>query len=213
MSSAINKLCPTPKKPGVDTACSTGTVKIGKIDYVEDDFLQQDGTLEVKVEASRYNETGLRKAMIDSAALTAMQATLDSKNCYQPKYDVEDLRKARRSWMMPALPVPAVVKRLLGVRDHPHPEPVTDGETMCNTVGFAGVQYYNMFWRQQPKPGSTAWIDASWTFHRAPGGDFGCEFIQGLIDALAVVAPEFAVGDVELGEAIEAGCEAAMDHA
>lgn len=37
-------------------------------------------------------------------------------------------------------------------------------------------------------------------------GDFLCEFLEVLTDALAVVEPEFAVGEVELGEGIAAIC-------
>lgn len=208
ISSAISKLCPTPSKQGAATTCSTDTVKIGHIDYVEDGMLAQDGTLDVKVDASWYNETGLRKAMIDSAALTAMLATQTPKNCYTSKYDIESWGKRKRTPL-------ALAHRFLGmdIRDHPHPIPINDGPTWCNTVGFAGVQYYNQFWRLQQTAGATDWIDASWSFHAGPGGDFACDFLGDLTDALIVVQPEFAVGDVELGEAIRVGCEKAMEHA
>ena len=68
-------------------------------------------------------------------------------------------------------------------------------------------------WRPAPELGSTDYIDASWSFGTGPGGNFACEFIQGLVDALGVIAPEFAVQDIELGEAIGVACTAAMDHA
>ena len=48
-----------------------------------------------------------------------------------------------------------------------------------------------------------------WEFHKAPGGDFACDFAAGLADALVVVAPEFEVGNIDLGEAIQVACDAA----
>ena len=38
-------------------------------------------------------------------------------------------------------------------------------------------------------------------------------FINDLVDALGVVQLEFAVGDVDLGSAVDAVCKEAMDHA
>lgn len=211
VSKALAKLCPTPSKAGAATACSTHTFSIGGIDYLDDGFLEHDGKFDVKVEASSYNETNLRNAMIDSAALTAMQATQSKSNCYKTKYnEIDEVGKmrTRRSAMSDYLP--GFAKRALGIRDHPHTIP-TDGPMFCNTVGFAGVQYYNRYWRLQENPGATNWIDASWSFHRGPGGDFLCDFLEGLADALIAVAPEFTVGDIELGEEIYAGCDAVMD--
>lgn len=44
-----------------------------------------------------------------------------------------------------------------------------------------------------------------------PGGQFLYDFIEALTDALAVVEPEFAVADVELGEELQAICQSAED--
>lgn len=44
-----------------------------------------------------------------------------------------------------------------------------------------------------------------------PGGEFVCEFLGDLADALIVVAPEFAIEDVALGEEIRVTCEEAIE--
>lgn len=191
------------------TSCSTGTVTIGKIPYSDGDngLLEPNGQLIVKVDASQYNATSLRNAMINSAALTAMHSAMGKSNCYTAHYTIETLRKRDMYFWNP-------MRRWLSLqakRDHPHPE--SESATWCNAASFAGVQYYDQFWRSQPTPGSTDYIDASWDFHVAPGGAFACEFIQDLIDALGVIQPEFAVADIELGEAIGAACMKAMEHA
>ena len=45
----------------------------------------------------------------------------------------------------------------------------------------------------------------------APGGDFLCELLRDAVDALSVIAPEFTVEDMELGEAIDIACEESLD--
>ena len=191
------------------TSCSTGTVTIGKIPYSDGASgpLEQDGKLVVKVDASQYNVTSLRDAMINSAALTAMNSAVGTSNCYTAHYAVEKLRKRDMYFWNP-------MRRWLGLeakRDHPYRQ--SESATWCNAASFAGVQYYDQYWRLQPTPGSTDYIDASWDFQVGPGGAFACEFIHDLIDALGVIQPEFAIEDIELGEAIGAACTAAMDHA
>lgn len=57
------------------------------------------------------------------------------------------------------------------------------------------------------------WLDTEWDFDVALGAGFACDFINGLIDALAVVAPEFAIEDVELGTAFDAACKEAIQNA
>jgi hypothetical protein len=61
----------------------------------------------------------------------------------------------------------------------------------------------------QSQPGATDYIDAHWEFHKGGSGDFDCALLQGLVDAFAFIQPEFAVGDIGLGEAIDIACEAA----
>ena len=126
--------------------------------------------------------------MIKSAALMA-QNTATGKYCYNQTYNVEIL-KARG--------------------DHPYPE--EEEGTFCNTVGFAGVNYYDPYWRVQASQGATDWIDARRSFNVGPGGDFVCELLQDLVDAFAIVELEFAVGDVELGKAVDVLCEGNLDE-
>lgn len=182
VSNALQTLCPSATQTTSMTACSTGSVTVQGVPYVDGGFLEM-GELVISVESSQYNVTSLRDAMIQSAALTA-QSAATGKNCYDQKYNVESL-KARA--------------------DIPLPYP--EHATWCNTVGFAGVNYYNPYWRVQQSPGATDWIDARWSFSTGPGGSFTCGLLEGLIDAFAIVAPEFAVGDIELGDAVDLVCE------
>lgn len=81
---------------------------------------------------------------------------------------------------------------------------------MCNAVRFAGVLYYNQFWRDAPEPGPSDY-NAGWTFQVEPGEDFACDFLADLVDALVAIEPEFAVADVELGEEVRAICTEAIN--
>ena len=93
------------------------------------------------------------------------------------------------------------------------PPPVQEPMTFCNAAGFAGVQYYSRYWRTAPKAGSTDWIDAEWNFKVGAEGQLQCDFIQGLIEALGAVQPEFEAELTPLAEGIDAVCQNAMDHA
>jgi hypothetical protein len=76
-------------------------------------------------------------------------------------------------------------------------------------TGFAGPHYYNPWWRLQPTPGATDYIDARFDFVKDGSGDFDCEILHDLVDAFAFVMPEFAVADVEIGEVIDIVCKGA----
>ena len=218
ISSALDVLCPTVSQTEEMTACSTNSVVIGGIDFVDLGFLDKGGELVVKVESSSYNQTSLRDAMINSAALTAQNSAQGSNNCYQATFDVEELGKrdiqpwlssthwtdSFRRWLSP----PSAVT--VDKRDHPHAE--EEHATWCNAASFAGVQYYSQNWRDAANPGPTDYIDVSWDFQVGPGGDFACEFLQDLITALATIQPEFEVEGVELAEEIGAICTEALGH-
>jgi hypothetical protein len=195
ISSALEQLCPPVTQTKSPTVCATGSVTIGDIVYVSEDNLQNDGELVVKVEASSYNLTSLRDAMIKSAALTAQKASLSSSNCYNQTYEV---MQAKRD-----LPLLSFGSKLRG-RDHPY---LTESQqVLCNSVSFAAVNYYSQYWRVEPQPGASDFIFANWNFQVAPGGDFLCNFLDGLIEGLAVIQPEFTVEGTELGDAINAIC-------
>ncbi|KAI9850866.1 MAG: hypothetical protein M1838_004935 [Thelocarpon superellum] len=196
ISSALEHLCPSVTQTTSMTACETGSVTIGDIDFSDDGTLGQ-GELVVVVDSSAYNVSSLRDAMIHAAALTAQNSAVGN-NCYEMEYTVEELRKRG-----------ADNTTSLEVRDHPHP--VEEKMTVCNVAQFAGVQYFNPYWRLAPQPGASDFIDASWSFQVGPGGDFLCDFLADLTDALLVIEPEFAVEDVELGEEIQAVCQQAVD--
>lgn len=194
VSKALEKICPTPTSNSW-AACKTNSASIGGVPYVEAGFLAKDGEIVVSVESSKYNNTKVRSALIKTAAAAAQNAA-KGKNCYTAHYDVEML-KARRWWDPLAL----------FARDHPYPEP--ESATWCNSVGFAGVHYYNPWWKLQSQPGATDYMDVHYEFHKSPGGDFACEILQAAVDAFAFVQPEFAVGDIGLGEAIDILCDCA----
>ncbi|KAF7960372.1 hypothetical protein EAE96_000055 [Botrytis aclada] len=194
ISSALNKLCPSVTQTSSFTACSTDSITIKDIDYINNEALAQ-GELIVRVEASQYNATSLRDAMINSAALTA-NTSATRNNCYNATYYAEELRKR-------------VIWTPRGIH---HPNRVEEHINVCNAAQFAGVQYFGQYWRTAPLPGATAYIDANWEFTTGPGGDFICEFLQDLTDALIAIEPEFALGEIELGEELCAVCEAAITH-
>lgn len=166
--------------------------------------MNKGGELIVKVESSAYNVTSLRDAMINTAALTAQHSSQNQKNCYTASY-ATGLVKYKRDY----IPFWTPARRWLGLGNRESAGALEGHEsaTWCNIASFAGVQYYDRYWRLAPNPGSTDYIDASWSFSTGPGGSFACEFIQDLIDALGVIQPEF------VGEAIGAACAEAMDHA
>lgn len=94
-------------------SCSTDTVAIKKIHYVQEDSLMQS-ELVISVQSSSYNNTKLGDAMIKSAALTA-QSSANGSNCH------------------------TVVHEVCGDRPPCSPEKMES----CNAAGFAGVQYYD----------------------------------------------------------------------
>ncbi len=79
-------------------------------------------------------------------------------------------------------------------------------------ISLTALYSYNEYWRLAPEPGPTNYIYANWQFTIGPGGEFACEFLGDLADALVAVAPEFAVEDVALGEEIRVTCEEAIQY-
>ncbi len=202
ISSALDKACPSVTQNSV-TACQTGGVTINKIDYKDfSNVLKHDGTIEVKVEASSYNSSAIRKAMIDSAALTAMHGAT-GKNCYQDSLYIEN-GKFKRTYDAFRDSLDSFLPRSLHRRDGGPAQPIPEQVTWCNTVSFAGVQYFGEFARLASTLGATDYLDAHWDFHVSSGDTFDCAFLGELIDAFAVVAPEFAEADIALGETIKA---------
>lgn len=178
VSNALESLCPEVTQTTALTQCS-GAATIPDIAYPADDDLQTDGELQVVIGLSGYNSTQLRDALISSLAASAQQAATGS-NCYVPEGSA-------------------------GLGDAP-PGP---DDTLCNSAWFYEADYYNPWWREAPEPGPTDFIHATIEFHTAPNSfnDFVCEFIDLMIDALAVIEPEFAIEDLELEEGINIICE------
>ncbi|KAK4692767.1 hypothetical protein P7C71_g4504, partial [Lecanoromycetidae sp. Uapishka_2] len=199
ISSALESLCPPVTGTTAQSCVETDQVTIGDIDYVEEDQLERDGELIVKVATSSYNYTSLRDAMIRSAA-TTFQYSAAGNNCYNMNYTQFDGKKRDVEFKFP------LIERLGG-----SDEPITADMHVCNAGGFAEVQYYDPYWRDQPKPGASDWIGVELSFQVGPEGQFLCDYIEVLTDALAAIEPEFAVEDVELGEELQAICEDAED--
>lgn len=127
ISSALETLCPPVTQTTTSTTCAETGQVISGISYVLENELATDGELTVRAEASSYNETSLRDAMIHSAALTAQQASTAASNCYNQSYSAEDYKRD----VFPSR------FNLLG-RDHPYSEQKEIG--FCNSVSFAAVQ-------------------------------------------------------------------------
>lgn len=187
------------------TRCSEEAIKVGMIPYKNPgDGLLDHGDLKIRVQASQYNATSLRDAMIQSAAITAMQSATGS-NCYIEEYDVEGPVKRSLS---------STIGRRFGLNIRDHVSQTQEQMSMCKAVSFAGVHYLPEFWRQSTDPESTnMYIDAAWEFQTPRDSTIACDFIAEAMDMLAALAPEFAVADVELAEAIDIACTLAMEKA
>lgn len=211
VSSALESLCPSVSQTESMTSCSTDSVIIKDIPFVESGVLDKGGELVIKVESSSYNVTSLRDAMIKTAALTAQKSSEHPKNCYTATYEAPIKKRSLGSFS----PNLDTARHWLGLeaRDGVGVMNGFESNTWCNIASFAGVQYYDPYWREAPNPGSSDYIDASWDFNTGPDGAFSCAFIQDLIEALGVIQPEFGVEAVELGSAIGAACTEAMEHA
>lgn len=187
------------------TQCSFATATIKNIKYKDpfDDRLNE-GDLAVSVTSSQYNATSLRNAMIDSAALTAMQSATGN-NCYTETYEGQPT-KDRRSFY-------DLARRWLGLQERDTKSAYWKSETMCKASSFAGVQYLPEYWRQADSPSTEfMWLESEWKFEANPQEQFDCEFLAGLVDAFVAVQPEFAAAEVELGDAIAAICTGVMEH-
>ena len=210
ISSALDQICPSVTGTAA-TTCQTSSVDIEHIDYKDfEGVINHSGSLSVQVQYSSYNDSGIRKAMIDSAALTAMNGAT-GKNCYQDTPIMEPTKRSlftRAFFYVPESLIPKTLLPRLG-----EGPPVEEHVTWCNTVSFAGVEYYGEYARLAQTLGTTDELDAEWTFHEDSGDAFDCEFLGELVDGLAVLAPEFVVEDVALGEEIQATCEAVMQAA
>ena len=208
ISSAINQACPSVTGTSA-TACQTDGVDVDHVDYKDfEGVINHSGIVTDKVQSSSYNDSGIRKAMIDSAAATAMTGAA-GKNCYQDTPITEVLKRSLIARALSYIPAPIVPNALLH-RAAGGGGPITEHVTWCNTVSFAGIQYFGEYARLADALAPTDYLDVGWTFHEDSGDEFDCEFLGGLVDSLAVIAPEFTVEDVALGEEIEATCQAAM---
>jgi hypothetical protein len=209
VSNALESLCPPVTQTTSSTQCSeTGQAEIGGIPYVDSGESLETGSLIVKVPTSGYNLTSLRDAMIASIALS-IQTSATGKNCFSVTYNVEELKRrdGLLGWVDEGL---SMSRRLLGFQDQltprDHPHLTTEEMAMCNGAYFHTTNYYDPFWRTAPQPGPTDFINALFSFEASNNDQLLYEFIDMLVDGLAVLAPELVVEDVELEEGIDTLC-------
>ena len=204
ISEALESICPPATQTTGFTHCSTDVATIQGIDYVADDLLLTDGEFVVQVKSSQYNLTSLRDALIKSAATAAKFSTTD-KNSYVAHYTVHE---QRRWWHSSA----NLAKRAFGlqVRDHPYPTP--EQKTLYRAIDFAGAHYYSPFINVDNVDTGTDYIDVDYSFQAGESADLICDFVEDLIDGLALIAPEFEVGDIELGNVIDFFCKEEADN-
>jgi hypothetical protein len=185
VSKALETLCPIVSQTTYMTNCSTDTVTIGNIDLIDSsDDLDSGGELQITVESSGYNVTSMRDAIIQSVALTVQNAATGS-NCYSVEYNVEETKKRD-------LGLFSQFSGLLDERDRPYI--ARANTTFCQTVGFASVGYYGPYWHIDDVKLPTNYIYPHLRFAVAPDGDFLCELLNEIVDAFAIVEPEFAIG-------------------
>lgn len=201
VSHALESICPSVTQTDQPTHC-TGQAIIDGISVVDDNFLSAAGKIKVTAPLSSYNVTSLRDAMIRSLAESAAKSAT-GKNCFNQSYSVIDKREESSvfRWFDTMFP-------RSGSRNSKREDPSDTQKTgtFCNMGKLALVNYYSPYWRLAPEPGATDFLEVQYDNDDA-GGEFVCEFLEVLVDALAVIEPEFAVGEVELGEAIGAMCE------
>ena len=78
-------------------------------------------------------------------------------------------------------------------------------------MGLASVGCYGQYWHVDDVTSPTAWIYPHWEFSKGADDDFFCNLLMDLVNAFAVFAPEFAIGDIELGGAVELICKDTED--
>ncbi|KAL8901267.1 MAG: hypothetical protein Q9207_005286 [Kuettlingeria erythrocarpa] len=203
VSRAIESLCPPATKAGEFAHCATEAAAIKGITYVAHDELLLNGELVVQVKSSQYNLTSLGDALIKSAAMTAKFSTSE-KNSYVATYSV---LQERRWWHGPT----NLAKRTLGLSVRDHPTFHQEEKTLYRAVDFAGAHYYSPFINVGNIDQGTDYIDVDFSFKAGKGADLICDFLTALIDGLAIVAPEFTVGDIELGAEVGFLCKEEAD--
>ena len=204
VSNAVASLCPAASR-----SCSTETATIKGIAYVSSDveketLLKTDGELAIFVQASQYNVSSLRDALVQSAA-TALQYSATSTQCKNIQYTDYDTK--RRRWWHPAANL--ISRQLYGTDWKPSQETVS----LCTGINFAGAHYYapNVNATNVLTSEGTDYIDVATAFQVGGDADLEldllCDFASALIDALATLEPEFTVQDVDLGSAIGLVCK------
>ncbi|CZR54920.1 uncharacterized protein PAC_04805 [Phialocephala subalpina] len=193
------------------TQCTeTGQVKIGGIPCVDPEEFLDVRSLVVEVPTSGYNVTSLRDAMIASIALS-IQVSATGSNCFKITYNVEQLKRrdGLLGWVDGVLRIPRRALSFgaieyLNPRDRPFETKET--MTMCNGAYFHTGDYSDPYRRTGPEPGPSDFMNTLFTFQASNSDNFLCEFLDMLVDGLTLLAPEFAVEDVELEEGIDALC-------
>ena len=204
VSSALEKLRPSVTQTKSPTACETGSVVVHDIEYVkrgQPRHRRRTGHQSSGEFVQLDHPAGLNDQI---CCLDRAEGLRTAKPLLQP--DLHNSHEARRT------PSVASIRRNKQFFALDCLEPVQGKGVFCNTAAFAGVGYFSAGWRKAQNPGAEAYIDATWEFQAASGGDFLCDFIEDLEIGLAVVAPEFAAGDLPSMPEVQAFCGGTFDR-
>lgn len=127
ISNALTSLCPTPTSAGAWTSCATGTINVGKADYLESGKPEQ-GDLTIHVTDAQYNSSDYLNLFINMIA-GAANATGTGGNC-----KLLDWKYITETW-----------KRDIDGRMIEPPEPIirSGNDTFCNINSFLDTQWYD----------------------------------------------------------------------
>ncbi|KAI1169510.1 hypothetical protein F4777DRAFT_584850 [Nemania sp. FL0916] len=173
VSSALEKLCPTPTSSDLITCDENAKVGIPGVAWIDSESLRTDGELVVQVLGGSYNDSNIRSGLIMSTALAVNESAV-GKNCYKASYNVLGFKRSESPWWVPQM----------FRRDAPHETPTQI--TLCNAIDFVSPRYWSPWWRDAAQAGDGVYdISTLFKFQEPPGGDFLCEVLEQAAAAFA----------------------------
>ena len=136
-------------------------------------------------------------AMIDTVATSLMAAAADT-NCAKTEYSII----SKKRWLPESVEkwIPSVVRRGGPIEEIDH-------ATWCSTFEFAGVNYFNPYWRYQSEPGIINWLYVHLNFKIPPENKIFCDVMEAATAVFAPLVPEYVGTDVVLEEDIQINCD------
>ncbi|KAF3770871.1 hypothetical protein M406DRAFT_67232 [Cryphonectria parasitica EP155] len=195
VSNAVMSLCPTPTSEGAWTSCETGTVTVGKADFLEKGE-PQEGDVTLHLTDTQYNSSDFLNLFVNMLARGA-NASASGSNCDLQTWDYTTESIARRD-IAGRVDVPLSV-----------PSQHKGNGTFCNINSFFDTQFYDGV-----QETAKMWFEAEFGFELGEMGNFDCSSTVDLVgDVLSAIFdaifPEFAwliTSGIQLGEL---ACEAA----